>query len=107
MLEHIRASKGFEEIEDALKLYEMEGKPGQEEILLNRDFLSEFLAPYSIGEDKLVRIYRALDEIEGNPELLSLFQFLRWDLCRYKNGIDGWFYQNFEFDYESRFPDCR
>ena len=107
MLEHLRASKGFEEIEDALKLYEMEGKPGQEEILLNRDFLSEFLAPYSIGEDKLVRIYRALDEIEGDPELLSLFQFLRWDLCRYKNGIDGWFYQNFEFDYESRFPDCR
>jgi hypothetical protein len=107
MLEYLKAPKGFEEIEEAYSLYERQAHKDESPILLDREFLAGLLGRYSLQEDKVKRIYGALDEVEGNPQLLELYKFLRWDLCRYKKGIDGWFYQNFDFEYESEFPDCR
>jgi hypothetical protein len=107
MLEFVKAERGFDEIKEALCLYEKEGGSCNDARLIDREFLTCFLSPYNLSKDKLERILAALDEIENDKELLSLFLFLRWDLCRFKNGVDGWFYLSFDFDYDSRYPDCR
>ncbi len=107
MLEMITATKGFEEIEEAYVLYEKEAHENDSSELIDRDLLSQLFSPYRISKKRKERIFKTLDEIEENKELLELYRFLVWDLCRFKKGIDGWFYGNFYFNYESEFPDCR
>ncbi|MCR5255222.1 MAG: hypothetical protein K6D96_04750 [Acetatifactor sp.] len=116
MLELLKAEKGFDEIEEAFKLYEKimssddasKSDRQSKNCLIEKSFLGDFLSRYeNLSALNRERLFWCLEEIEGNPEILALYKFLRWDLCRYKKGIDGWFYQSFDFDYESRYPDCR
>ena len=109
MLNLIESKKGFEEIEEAYSLYIKTGadKEESDRDFLSRDFIKEVSDRYDLPDNLTERFYKALDEIEGNKDILNLYKFLRWDLTRYKKGIDGDFYLNFVFNYESECPDVR
>ncbi len=109
MLRYLSAERGFEEIEEAFSLYKGSGvwERESERPFLDRNLLRELSEKYALPERLSDRFFIAMDEIEGNPEICALFKFLRWDLCRYKKGIDGDFYLNFKLEYESKCPDVR
>ncbi|WP_051226551.1 hypothetical protein [Butyrivibrio sp. MC2013] len=109
MLELITACKGFDEIKKAYSIYikienEVEKEQGP---LIDRGLIASITDAYDVPDKLARRLYTGLDEIEADTELLALFNFLRWDICRYKKGIDGDFYLHFDFDYPSNCPDVR
>ncbi|MCR5754935.1 MAG: hypothetical protein K6G30_09035 [Acetatifactor sp.] len=104
---YLTCKEGWNEIEEARKLYLIESIKKEGTFLLDRKVLYDICHKYHLDTGKVIRLESALDEIEENEDLLDLYRFLVWDLCRYKEGEDGWFYLDFQFTYPTRYPDCR
>lgn len=56
--------------------------------LLRRAFLHELCQRFEAGETAEKKLLEALDEIEGDPELLKLSNFLVSDLCAARHRLD-------------------
>lgn len=70
---------GFPEGLDAL--YDQYAVDYQPHALMRRGLIGELCSRFDAGTQNERRLFAALDEIEGNPELLKLSNFLVNDMC--------------------------
>lgn len=102
LFQHVKTGTYPAGIEEAYDRY----APVDESSILDRAFLHQICREYGLDEQKEERLFGALDEIEHHSELLALYQFLVWDMCQERNRSDNDFYQDFDFCFESAYPDC-
>ena len=77
---------GFPEGLDAL--YDQYAVDYQPHALMRRGLIGELCARFDAGTQNERRLFAALDEIEGNPELLKLSNFLVNDMCAARHRLD-------------------
>ena len=85
---------GFPEGLDAL--YDQYAVDYQPHALMRRGLIGELCARFDAGTQNERRLFEALDEIEGNPELLKLSNFLVNDMCAARHRLDLDDYQAME-----------
>ena len=85
---------GFPEGLDAL--YDQYAVDYQPHALMRRGLIGELCARFDAGTQNERRLFAALDEIEGNPELLKLSNFLVNDMCAARHRLDLDDYQAME-----------
>lgn len=103
LMQYVRTGSCPAEIRKAYDKYE----PKEDEAVLDREFLGQVCRRYGLDGQKEKRLFSALDEIEKNPVLSELYKFLAWDLCQERNRSDNDFYLDFDFCFQSEYPDCR
>jgi len=105
-LEELLTHAGVKEAPEVFDKIYGDYEPVETSEVINKDFLVKTCEKYGVDADKQDRLLKALDEIEADPMLATLYQFIVWGLCESKDWVDIEFDGGFGFSFSAEYPDC-